>query len=421
MKTLSIIFIFCGALLTSCFAPQRTVFKQKIEKTLAEQDSVTSFANKVITKKDSLYKEGNTTEVAFKEYTNSLRTLQLQGSETTEKLKFQLSRVNSRTAFKDYYEDISAYTSQFVKQAESEILQKKELLVIIDKKLDESDLSGEKGRLNGMLNNADAQQAKETVILTGIDADKAALVSAGNLNAATATAVDNRLSLYQKRMDSVGNEIKTLREQLNNPTAVKKNFSIIRSKIILVDSIVNKNAASREYKFSMISEGLKYAKPNLFNLAAFFGPGGYKIPAEKKSTAENLFAPVIDSLILFSNKYESILRTATLMVEGYADASGISASSTLAKKISQYLGEATAEREQLNGGLSAMRADEISFLLNQIVKSRYADFSSINKIVFENIFQGKGEALPNPNIKNYAVNDERRRVVIIYWNVLPVE
>jgi hypothetical protein len=212
-----------------------------------------------------------------------------------------------------------------------------------------------------------------------------------------------------------------LREQLNNPLDVKKSFSLIRSKIILVDSIVNKNAASREYKFSMISEGLKYAKPNLFNLAAFFGPGGYKIPLEKKSTAENLFAPVIDSLIIFSNKYESILRTATLMVEGYADASGISATSTLAKKITQYLGEVSVEREQLNGGLSAMRADEVSYLLNQIVKSHYADFKSINKIVFENIFQGKGEALPNPNIKNYTTNDERRRVVIIYWNVLPVE
>lgn len=421
MKTAFSILICCAIIFTSCFVPQRTVIKQKIETSLAEQESLNTYAKKVINKKDSLYKDGNTTELAFTDYTNSLQKLQIEGTETTERLRFQLSRVNSRTAFHDYYEDINAYTSQYIKQAAKEIIEKKELLTIIDKKLDESDLSNEKGRLNGMLNNADAQQAKESIILTAIGDDKDALLNTGNVNATTSAAVDNRLSLYKKRMDSIGKEIQALREQLNNASAIKKSFSLIRSKIILVDSIVNKNAAAREYKFSMISEGLKYAKPNLFSLAAFFGPGGYKIPVEKKYTAENLFAPVIDSLIIFANKYESILRTATLMVEGYADASGISANSTLAKKISQYLGEVAVEREQLNGGLSAMRADEVSYLLNQIVKSHYPDFKSIHKIVFENIFQGKGEALPNPNIKNYAVNDERRRVVIVYWNVLPVE
>jgi len=33
--------------------------------------------------------------------------------------------------------------------------------------------------------------------------------------------------------------------------------------------------------------------------------------------------------------------------------------------------------------------------------------------------EGKGEELPKGKITDYKVNDERRRVVLIYWTVLP--
>jgi hypothetical protein len=415
------IFSLLSVLLASCYAPQRGIIEQKISTALTEQENLNSFIKRVNAKNDSLYSAGNITDQPFNEYAQSLKALQVGGNEITEGLQNQLARVKSRTAYHDYYQDINAYTNNFLKQGSTVNSQKTELLKIIDKKLDESDLSKEKGRLNGMLNNADAQQEKEAATLSDIDKSKDELLSSGNVNTTTASEVDNRLALYQKRMDSLSSEIQLLRKQLNNPEDVKKGFSIIRSKITLVDSVVNKSASLREYKFSMISEALQYAKPNLFSLAAFFGPGGFKIPIEKQKSAEGYFSPVIDSLLTFANKYENILRTATIMVEGYADGSSIAPNSNLAKTVSNFLGEKTVQRELLNGGLSAMRAEEISRLLNVIVKNRYPEFKSINKIVFENIVQGKGEAFPNVSIKNYTTNDERRKLVIIYWNVLPVD
>ena len=40
----------------------------------------------------------------------------------------------------------------------------------------------------------------------------------------------------------------------------------------------------------------------------------------------------------------------------------------------------------------------------------------VNTRFFKN---GKGEEYPNKKIKNYMLDDERRRIVIIYWNALP--
>jgi hypothetical protein len=76
-------------------------------------------------------------------------------------------------------------------------------------------------------------------------------------------------------------------------------------------------------------------------------------------------------------------------------------------------------KDELNSALSALRAEQISKLLNQMLKTRYPDFKSIDKIVFETVEAGQGEKFPDPAITNYMANDERRRVVIIFWSILP--
>lgn len=34
--------------------------------------------------------------------------------------------------------------------------------------------------------------------------------------------------------------------------------------------------------------------------------------------------------------------------------------------------------------------------------------------------QGRGEEFPNPSVRDYKTDDERRRVVNVYWSLLPV-
>ena len=295
------------------------------------------------------------------------------------------------------------------------------LLKRINNQLDSSNLSGEKGRLKGILNSASAQQEKEAAKIGQIGNKKDDLLTTGVVDSSVAVKIDNRMQLYQRRMDSISGEIKTLQQKLNTPKDFTRDFTLIKKKIILIDSVVNKNASAREFIFKMIDDGLSKSTRNLFKLAAFFGPGGFIIPQAKYNMARKYFSPVIDSLVKFSNNYNSVFRTATIIVNGYADGSAISKNSTLYKTISAYLQNANPVKEELNAGLSALRAEEISKYLMKILEERYPDFTSIDKIVFESVEAGKGEIHPDPAIGNYRVNDDRRRVVIIFWSILPIQ
>jgi hypothetical protein len=222
-------------------------------------------------------------------------------------------------------------------------------------------------------------------------------------------------------MDSIANEITDLQQKINTPKEITKDFVFIKTKILLIDSVVNKEAVSREYVFNMIDEGLSISKPNLFSLAAFFGPGGYSIPKSKYEIAKKYFSPIIDSLVKFSNKYATVMRTATIKVNGYADGNRIGNTTKLYDTLSVFLNKQNPSKQELNTALSSLRAQDISNFLTKILKERFPDFQLINKVVFEVIESGEGEKYPDPNIKDYKVNDERRRIVILFWNVIPAE
>jgi hypothetical protein len=291
----------------------------------------------------------------------------------------------------------------------------------VNEQLDSANISGEKGRLKGILNSAAAQQQKESAKISEIGTKKDSLLISGKVDATVAVKIDTRLQMYQRRLDSITKEIVALEQKINSPKEFTKDFKFIKTRIILIDSVVNKNASAREYIFKMIDESLVKSKRNLFNLAAFFGPGGFIIPKNKYSLARNYFSPIIDSLVKFSNNYSSVYRTASVIVNGYADATSIGSGSTLYNVLSTYLNNTNPSKSELNSALSALRAEEISKLLNKILKERFPDFKSIDKVVFETVEKGLGEQLPEPTIKNYTVRDDRRRVVVIFWSILPIE
>ncbi len=93
-----------------------------------------------------------------------------------------------------------------------------------------------------------------------------------------------------------------------------------------LDSLKQNNVqfADRLKIYLMIEDGLNIADFELFDLAAFFGPGIFIIPDEKTELAHTFFSPIVDSLKLFSNKYAEIPRTATLLILGFADGTGFS-------------------------------------------------------------------------------------------------
>jgi outer membrane protein OmpA-like peptidoglycan-associated protein len=240
----------------------------------------------------------------------------------------------------------------------------------------------------------------------------------GNIDDSIGYYIDQRLIKYQRRIDSIHNVINTLKTKLDNKKAFRKEFKVIQTRIVLLDSFT-KNKQPREYVFYMIDEGLDKSNRTLFEMAAFFGPGGYIIPEDKYSLAKQYFSPVIDSLMKFSNKFSAVNRTASIVLNGYADATGIGEGSNLYNLLLGRLNKTTATKEELNAALSDLRAENLRVFLNRLVAERTNEFINFKTVTFENIRRGMGEKLPDPKIADYTIDDARRRIVLCYWSVLP--
>ena len=57
--------------------------------------------------------------------------------------------------------------------------------------------------------------------------------------------------------------------------------------------------------------------------------------------------------------------------------------------------------------------------MKKIIEENKSQFQSLPSLHFNYYNYGRGEAYPNQNITNYQKDDERRRIVMFYWSVLP--
>lgn len=231
--------------------------------------------------------------------------------------------------------------------------------------------------------------------------------------------ISQRLKKYSFEIDSVNNAIAELEQTLSNAKAFRKDYEdSIKPKLLQLEASKKDNAL-RLKRFTMLNEALDISRQNPFDLAAFFATGKYTIPKENYKQAEQLFLPAIDSLILFSNKYADVPRTSTLVVNGYADGQSIDTTSELYQTLLNYLKKPDAERKELNWALSELRANEISNLLEKLLDQEKDQFIQTDKLNFSFYGYGQGETYPSKKISNYQEDDERRRIVLIYWSVIP--
>jgi hypothetical protein len=399
--------------LTSCHIAKRAGYQSKLNNFTSKVEESATVVKLLQHKKDSIAQTGN----LFDTVATNVQVSLIQYERITDSIQSEIEKLRHKINFRvTYWEEYADIKSNIRKLSGYMNLQQpvwQNDFTHIHKVLDESDLSGQKKELKTMLSNASAQQEKEVAAIGVMSSAKDSLLRGGNINAEISGKIDVRLLTYRKKIDSITNEIKELNTKLETPGEFKKDFTIIKAKIILIDSVVNKNATTKEFIFKMIEDGMVKSTKKLYNLAAFFGPGGYVIPQEKYALARQYFTPVIDSLMMFSNNYSSLFRTASIMVSGYADAANIAKGTPLYKKLSAYLKKEAPTREELNTALSALRAEEIARVLNMLIKEKIPDFVSIDKVTFESLETGEGEKLPNPEIADYKKNDERRRVVLL--------
>jgi outer membrane protein OmpA-like peptidoglycan-associated protein len=407
--------------LSSCYTTKQHRLLTKLDKAASRQ-IIDSTQIEYLTKRtDSLIKADTIHIVKGAEMNDQLITLKNQTELQLQNILAKRTKVSRKKVLRKNYEEINTNVNNLYEEIVSKAYTRDSLYRKIEIQFEEPNYEGEKGRLSKMLKNAAKQIEKDASKVNTIGNAKDSLFNSGKVDTSTSAIVDKRLSNFKKKFDSINVEIKYLGKQLNSPTEFKNNFTLIKTKILLIDSVVNKKAAGREYVMNMILEGVSTPKPSLFNLAAFFGPGGYKIPEDKKKLAIQYFSPIIDSLTKFSNKYETVYRNARIIVNGYSDATNISSGSALYKTLAGYLNKTNPTKAELNAALSALRAEEIAnFLLKRLKETAYT-FKSVDKITFENALAGYGEKLPDASIHNYKTNDDRRRIVIAFWSVLPIE
>lgn len=393
----------------------------KLNKASIEQQNEITTLKGIVAKNDSLLESGNLYDTVSTDVGQHLLNMQLAFDSIANSISTLLQKLDSKKNFRRHHMELQSATNSLVNKVSDISTTNRSVFKSMNLQLDTSNLAGEKRRLTRILNAAALQQEKEKVIIGKIDNHKDSQLNSGNLEDSISGKIDNRLKNYQRKMDSISVEITALKQKINSPKEFKKDFTLIKIKVLLIDSVVNKNAVVREYVFEMIEDGLSKSKPNLFNLAAFFGPGGYIIPESKIYIAKKYFSPIIDSLVKFSNHYATVLREAIITVNGYADGSNIGKGSKLYNTLVAKLDIPNPEKQDLNKALSALRAEKIAIFLTQLLRERFPEFNQNNKIVFESHETGKGETIPDPKIIDYKLNDDRRRIVIIFWNVLPFE
>lgn len=269
------------------------------------------------------------------------------------------------------------------------------------------------------LSAIEAQMQKENAEIKNIATQADEKLGANKIDSNILGRIDKRLSKSTAQLDAAKLQVDRLKEILQDKESTRKNY---RSIILPVLDSLQKQSnryAQRLALYLMIKDGLNVADFRQFDLAAFFGPGKYQIPDDKVDIAALSFSPVVDSLMLFSNKYSQYPRTATLIVLGFADGTGIKAGGELYYTLLDELKKPQAEKEELNKKISELRAKELIKQMTSLYLKKAAGFNELEKLKIEYIGQGKGESLPISNIKDYAVDDERRRIVLCYWVVLP--
>ena len=263
------------------------------------------------------------------------------------------------------------------------------------------------------------QQEKEVTKLGAVAGTAEGKLGEGKIDSNIKDRIAGVLKKYQDQIDSAKKDAAAIELLLADKKEFRKNY---KSFVLpYLDSLQKNNAqyAERLSLYLMVEDGLNIANYQLFDLAAFFGPGKYIIPDDKTDLAFLSFAPIIDSLIIFSNKYNERPRKASLVILGFADGTGFANEGPLFDTLTSMIGTKEVSKEGLNQKLSELRAKE---LINQLTKAfmqKAPSFINIEKLKFEYIGQGRGEEFPLPTIKDYLVDDARRRIVLCYWVVLP--
>jgi hypothetical protein len=191
-------------------------------------------------------------------------------------------------------------------------------------------------------------------------------------------------------------------ERLQKALSFTRNAaSKINQKILFLEDLINRNMVVK------------------LDQDVLFESGSYKASLAVIAGIGKLFEPAAKEIDFLTGKYPDFTLSLVITMKGYADGATISEGSALYNNLKARLKLSGKEPDskELNKELSRARAEEVTSLFK-----KYADTRSDNGIYKRNviyIYEGKGEQLPDPRIKDYSVDDARRRIVLLFWSIFP--
>ncbi len=150
-----------------------------------------------------------------------------------------------------------------------------------------------------------------------------------------------------------------------------------------------------------------------------FGPGKYEVEPSVANALGRIFEPAAKEIDYLVKKYPDFPLSLVITAKGYSDATQIAEGSGLYKELKERVKLQTSNpgNRELNKELSVARAEAVIRLFKNYTVNRSKTGGNIRNILY--LHEGKGEALPDPKISNYQVNDPRRRVVLLFWSIFP--
>jgi len=280
--------------------------------------------------------------------------------------------------------------------------------------------SNRKAKVNKAIQQTTIQQEQELASIGSLEKSKKEKLEAGKIDSTIDGKIMGNLGAHKSRIDSVKKMMNDLTASIKDPVTLRKSYKkIIKSKLVYLKAD-NLMFQKRIVNYGLIMDVLNNAKQAQFDLATFFGPGEFVIPPDKMESARTAFTPIVDSMLQFAGYYPAISKNSTIVLKGYADATGIKAGTPLYYRLVNELKQNFASNEELNLAISKLRAASISDIVNSLVQKRQPDFLQQQIVHIEVIQEGRGEEKPNPKIMDYTDNDPRRRIVLFFWTLLPV-
>ena len=230
---------------------------------------------------------------------------------------------------------------------------------------------------------------------------------------------DTASARFQHFIDSTNSEIRILISE--------NNVLIGDTKISREDwdhlnkSLFNSQQASDKInkKVTMLTDLLNRNTVIKLDQDILFESGKYTVGNDVADAIGKFFEPAAREIDLFVKKYPDFPLSLIITAKGYADGTTIGEGTQLYKDLVARLKLRTTspDAKELNRELSRARAESVITLFKKFTVSRSEGGANVRNIAY--IYEGKGDAFPNPKISDYKADDPRRRVVLLYWSVFP--